>query len=431
MIQRVIFQELLGDLSNKEISLIVGPRQAGKTTAMRWVEDRVRQQGTRTIFLNLDVEEDQPFFESQQSLANKLRLEFGSEFGVAFIDEIQRKENAGLFLKGLFDQGLPYKLVVSGSGSLELKEKIHESLVGRKRLFELPTLTFAEFVNYRTDYQYQDRLQQFFQVEKSRSQDLFIEYISFGGYPRVVTQARLEDKRRTLDEIYRSYLERDIIALLRVEKSEAFSRMIRLLTHQIGKIANYSELATLLHISMPTLKSYLWNAEKTFVLKALSPFFTNLRKELTKSPVFYFHDLGLRNYIGGVHGILNGDANLGSLFQNFVWRLLWEETRFQPIALHFWRTKDKAEVDFVLETSSALIPVEVKYRHMRQPQIGRALRSFISAYKPHQAWVVNLDLSSQMQINSTQVRILPYYQLIDDWGKLAITPSPAQSVKSD
>jgi hypothetical protein len=431
VIQRSIFQELLGDLSNKEISLIVGPRQAGKTTAMRWVEERVRQQGTRTVFLNLDVEADQPFFQSQQSLVNKLRLEFGNEFGVAFIDETQRKENAGLFLKGLFDQGLPYKLVVSGSGSLELKEKIHESLVGRKRLFELPTLTFAEFVNHRTEYQYQDRLQQFFQVEKDRSEALLIEYISFGGYPRVVTQARSEDKRRTLDEIYRSYLERDIVALLRVEKSEAFSRMIRLLAHQFGQIVNYSELATLLNISVPTLKSYLWNAEKTFVLKALSPFFTNPRKELAKSPVLYFHDLGLRNYIGGVHGALHGDANLGPLFQNFVWRLLWEQTRVQPTTLHYWRTKDKAEVDFVLETSSALIPVEVKYRQMRQPKIGRALRSFISAYHPHQAWVVNLGLSSQMKINGTQVRILPYSRLIDDWGKLGIAASATKSMNED
>jgi predicted AAA+ superfamily ATPase len=420
MIQREIFQELLEDLSKKEISLIIGPRQAGKKTAMRWVEDRVRQQGTRTIFLNLDVEADQPFFQSQQSLLNKLLLEFGSESGVAFIDEIQRKENAGLFLKGLFDQGLPYKLVVSGSGSLELKEKIHESLVGRKRLFELPTLTFSEFVNYRTDYRYQDRLQQFFEVEENRSEELLLEYISFGGYPRVVTQARLEDKRGTLDEIYRSYLERDIVALLRVEKPEAFSRMIRLLAHQVGRIVNYSELSTLLNISVPTLKSYLWNAEKTFVLKALTPYFTNPRKELTKSPVLYFHDLGLRNYIGGVHGALTGDVNLGPLFQNFVWRLLWEGTRAQPAALHFWRTKDKAEVDFVVEVSGALIPVEVKYRHMREPRIGRALRSFISAYQPGQAWVVNLDLFNQIQINSTRVRILPYYHLInvEDWGLL-------------
>lgn len=430
MIQRLIFQELIDDIANKEISLIVGPRQAGKTTAMRWVEDRLRQQGTRSVFLNFDVEADQPFLDSQQSLVNKLRLEFGDEFGVAFIDEIQRKENAGLFLKGLFDQRLPYKLVVSGSGSLELKEKIHESLVGRKRLFELPTLTFAEFVNYRTDYRYQDRLQQFFHVEGDRSEELLIEYLNFGGYPRVVTQTRLEDKQRTLDDIYHSYLERDIIALLRVEKPEAFGRMIRLLAHQIGQIVNHSELATLLHISLPTLKSYLWNAEKTFVLNTLTPFFTNPRKELSKSPVLYFHDLGLRNYIGGALGTLRSDMNLGLPFQNFVWRLFWEQMRFQPTALHFWRTKDKAEVDFVLETSGAPIPVEVKCRHMRQPQIGRALRSFISAYHPRQAWVVNLGFSGQMEINGTQVRIMPYYELIDDWKNLTITQTAKKNMRT-
>ncbi len=424
MIKRRIFQELIDNLANKEISLIVGPRQAGKTTAMRWVEDRLKQQGIRSVFLNFDVEADQPFLDSQQSLVNKLRLEFGDEFGVAFIDEIQRKENAGLFLKGLFDQSLPYKFVVSGSGSLELKEKIHESLVGRKRLFELPTLTFIEFVNYRTDYRYEDRLQEFFQIERSHSEELLMEYLNFGGYPRVVTQMRLEDKQRTLNDIYHSYLERDIVALLRVEKPEAFGRMIRLLAHQIGQILNHSELATLLHISLPTLKSYLWNAEKTFVLNTLTPFFTNPRKELTKSPVLYFHDLGLRNYICGGLGTLRRDTNLGSLFQNFVWRLLWEWTRFKPIVLHFWRTKDKAEVDFVLETSDTPIPVEVKCRHMRQPQVGRALRSFISTYHPRQAWVVNLDLFTQFKINDTLVRVLPYYQLIDDLEKwMAIPPT--------
>ena len=55
----------------------------------------------------------------------------------AFIDKIQRREDAGLFLKGLYDLNLPYKFIVSGSGSIELKEKIHESLVGRKRVFDL------------------------------------------------------------------------------------------------------------------------------------------------------------------------------------------------------------------------------------------------------------------------------------------------------
>lgn len=63
----------------------------------------------------------------------KIQLEVRKKKGTVFIDEIQRKENAGLFLKGLYDQDLPYKFIVSGSGSLELKEQIHESLVGRIR----------------------------------------------------------------------------------------------------------------------------------------------------------------------------------------------------------------------------------------------------------------------------------------------------------
>lgn len=67
----------------------------------------------------------------------------------------------------------------------------------------------------------------------------------------------------------------------------------------------------------------------------------------------------------------------------------------------------------MIETQGALFPIEVKYRRMQQPQITRALRGFISAYQPSQAWVVNLDLFTQLQINDTQVRILPYYHLMD------------------
>lgn len=161
------------------------------------------------------------------------------------------------------------------------------------------------------------------------------------------------------------------------------------------------------------LKSYLWNAEKTFVLQSLTPYFTNPRKELTRSPVWYFHDLGLCHYMGGFTRLQSVMRIWGPLFQNLVWRLFWEGTRDKPVALHFWRIKDEAEVDFVIETRGVLFPIEVKYRRMQQPHITRALRSFISAYQPSQAWVVNLDLFTQLQINDTQVRILPYYHLMD------------------
>lgn len=61
-----------------------------------------------------------------------------------------------------------YKFIVSGSGSVELKEKVHESLAGRKRIFELSTLSFEEFINFKTNQRYEDRLLEFFSIEKEK-----------------------------------------------------------------------------------------------------------------------------------------------------------------------------------------------------------------------------------------------------------------------
>lgn len=148
-------------LTKKEISLIVGPRQAGKTTLLQLIQKRLQKENIPSLFLNLDVERHNEFFNSQDALLQKVSLELPSKNGVVFIDEIQRKENAGLFLKGIYDMNTGYKFVVSGSGSLELKESIHESLAGRKRLFELSPISFDELLNYRTEYRYENRLPEY------------------------------------------------------------------------------------------------------------------------------------------------------------------------------------------------------------------------------------------------------------------------------
>src|SRR3989339_1568536 len=154
IIERKIFELLKKHLNSKEISLITGPRQSGKTTLMLELKSFLEKKGENVAFFNFDFESDKIFLESQNKLLEKIRLEFGGKSGYVFIDEIQRKENAGLFLKGIYDMNLPYKFIVSGSGSLELKERIHESLAGRKRVFTLPTVSFLEFVNYKTEYKY-------------------------------------------------------------------------------------------------------------------------------------------------------------------------------------------------------------------------------------------------------------------------------------
>jgi len=411
VLKRTLLKEIESHLSKKEITIIVGPRQAGKTTLMLFLEDKLKRKAQRTLFLNLDIEEDRQFFISQSKLISKINLEIGTKNGYVFIDEIQRKEDAGLFLKGLYDRNLPYKFIVSGSGSMELKEKIHESLAGRKQVFELTTLSFDEFVNYKTGYKYENTLNKFFELDTDRTSNLLEEYLNFGGYPRVALEEEIKEKRKVIDEIFRSYIDRDIASFLRVEKLEGYSQLIRILSAQTGNMVNYNELSNTLGISMPTIKNYLWYAEKTFIIQKITPYFRNIRKEITKSPVYYFHDIGLRNYAIGMFGMLSQSSDFGFPFENFILNLLKEKIRFTGANIHFWRTKDGAEVDFIIDYRAKQIPVEVKYKKLSKPETSRSFLSFIKKYAPKNAVVVNLSLNAVEHIGKTTIHFLPFYRL--------------------
>src|SRR3989344_4878074 len=263
IIKRKLFNPIKDHLQDKEITLITGPRQAGKTTLMKQLEGDLRAKGEKTLFLDLDIDRDRPFFASQDSLIQRIQYEIGKEKGYVFIDEIQRKENAGLFLKGIYDMQLPYKFIVSGSGSLELKEKIHESLAGRKRVFELPTLSFEELVAFKTDYNYTNpdgTLKEpatFFAIYGKKALFYLEEYLNFGGYPRVVLETEISKKQVAIDEIYRSYLEKDISVLLNIRKTESLTQLVRILAFQAGNLINISELSNTLGLAMQTVKNYL------------------------------------------------------------------------------------------------------------------------------------------------------------------------------
>ena len=410
MIKRKLFEELKSHVPKKEISFIVGPRQAGKTTLMLMLKDHLENKGETTLFLNLDIEQDKQFFSSQSKLIRKIELELGKKEGFVFIDEIQRKEDAGLFLKGIYDMNLPYKFIVSGSGSVELKEKIHESLVGRKRLFELSTVSFEEFVNFETSYRYENRLTDFFSLETEKVHELLEEYLNFGGYPRIVMEEKLDEKLRLINEIYQSYIERDISYLLKIRKTDEFSNLVKVMAAQIGNLVNFSELTSTLGISVRTLKEYLWYLEKTFILKRINPYFKNVRKEITKSPIFYYYDLGLRNFASGSFGSLQ---DKGFVFQNFVFNVLREKVRLSSSKICFWRTKDKAEIDFVVDSGKNLIPIEVKYKKLAAAKIPTSLRSFIKRYKPEKSLIINLSMDEVVVLNQTKIHILPFYKILE------------------
>lgn len=425
-IQRRLMTALKDHLGHPEITMLVGPRQSGKTTILKRLEAGLQAEGQKTLWLNLDFEDDFHHVSSQGALLQKIHLELGKDGGVVFIDEIQRKENAGLFLKGLYDQDLPWKLVVSGSGSIELKEKISESLAGRKRMFELSTVSFGEFVDFKTGFRYSEKLREFFRTEPSKTDQLFREYLMYGGYPRVILAGTHQEKLATINEIYRSFLEKDIVYLLRVEKGDSFNHLVKVLASQSGKMVNYSELSATLGLSLATVKIYLWYLEKTFIVWKVTPWFTNIRKEITKAPVFYFRDIGLRNFTLGSFGAIS-DREIGFAFQTVVQAMLRERFPLADTTIHYWRTKDKAEVDFVIRRGDMVTPLEVKYRDLKKLEIRRSFRGFLKGYHPERGYIINKSLNHEALVGETRLQSLPYWELIFDEAFPFIANTPRAS----
>lgn len=412
MIKRTIFSFIEKHLMEPEMTVLIGPRQVGKTYLMRLLQKQLEKKGAKTIFLNLDIDDHKPFFTSQSALINYIRLQVGDAKAYVFIDEIQRKEDAGLYLKGIYDQNLPYKFVVSGSGSLDLKAKIKESMAGRKQLFFIEQISFREFVNFKTNYQYEDRLQQFFSIEKARTQSLLSEYMNFGGYPRIIIAETLNKKKNEMDEIYRSYIERDITCLLRVEKPDAFTNLLKIMASQIGSLVNITELSSTIGIADKTIQRYLWYLEETFILKKVTPYYRNVRSEITKAPIYYFYDTGLRNYLLGLFGLPQIPNQMsGHLFENIIFNILHHTQLNVSSNIHFWRTRDNAEVDFVLESGTEILPIEAKYKIMEKLEITRSYKSFLARYKPKTGYIAHLGESSQKKVNNTIVRLIPYYNI--------------------
>ena len=350
VIKRSLYPFLLAHLEKPEITIIAGPRQCGKTFLINLIIQHLQNNGQRTLLLNLDIEEHKKYITSQKELIDKINLEFGGKQGYVFIDEIQRKENAELFLKGIYDLGLPYKFIVSGSGSLELKEKIHESLAGRKKIFNLSTVSFFEFVNFKTNYSYEGRFEVFFDIEKELVKNYLTEYLHFGGYPRVILSPTITEKQDTIRDIFQSYVERDISALLHLEKSEVVYQLLRLLSENVGNLVNISSLADILGISAPTVKNYLWYLEKTFIINRITPFTRRTGREISKSPMVYFMDIGLRNFVDNTFAHELSSASIGFNFQNLIYNLLREQVSETASVIHYFRTKDGVEIDFVIES---------------------------------------------------------------------------------
>ena len=258
------------------------------------------------------------------------------------------------------------------------------------------------------------KLADFFKLEALKTDRLLSEYMVFGGYPRVILAETAEEKQSQMQEIYRSYVDRDIHALLHLEKIDAFNNLLKIIASQIGQLVSIAELTSTIGIDQKTVRHYLFYLEQTFLIRKVTPYFRNTRSEVTKAPLYYFVDVGFRNWLLGLFGLPEIPQPLrGHLFENVVFNVLKNQTELTPTRIHFWRTKDQAEVDFILEKGLGVIPIEVKYAKLSKLELPRSLRNFLTRYKPSKGFMIHIGYEGTGEIvETTSMRLLPFYKLI-------------------
>lgn len=339
-------------LNEDEVLLIIGARQVGKTTVLYQIKDILKNQKQPCYFLNL---EDPDYLSLiNQSPKNLLKIyPFDlNKKNFLFIDEIQYLNNPSNFLKYIFDEYKgKIKIIASGSSAFYLDRKFKDSLAGRKRIFYLYSLSFKEFLRFRNEGELSKRdFQNLSLSEKEKISIYYQEYLSYGGYPRVVL-APAEEKIEVLRDIAHSYIKKDIYEA-GIRQDEVFYKLFKILAAQIGNLVNSSEMASTLGVSKTSIDNYLYIMQKSFHIGLVKPFFKNVRKELTKMPKVYFLDLGLRNFFKGDFNLYQAREDKGCLLENALFRQLFEEHDREEI--RFWRTIQKKEIDFVVEDRIAL-----------------------------------------------------------------------------
>jgi predicted AAA+ superfamily ATPase len=362
--KRNLFESLRSHLAKKEFTLLTGARQTGKTTLLRQLEIFCQEINLPAIFINL--ENKNLLMELNKSPLNILNfLPVSEKRIVIFIDEIQYLEDPSNFLKLLYDEyAEKIKVVATGSSAFYIDKTFKDSLSGRKKIFQLYTCSFDEYLKMSNKGDLYEELKRI-QINPT-AKTLHIEilqqewnnYMIYGGYPAVVTEPNNKEKMAYLKEIRDSFVKRDILES-GVQNENVFYNLFRIIAGQTGNLINVNELSRSLNAKNETISNYLYILQKCFHIALLRPFKKNLRKELTKMPKVFLFDNGLRNCLINNFETPSFRMDIGELWENQYFRLLLEKYDINDIS--FWRTTDENEVDFVINPITNSYAVEVKY----------------------------------------------------------------------
>lgn len=370
---REILKEIRKYIDSKEAIIITGMRRTGKTTLLKIIFEEVSSKNK--IFLDLENPLNRKYFEQENYENIKKTFEFlGINFNkksFIFLDEIQFVKNLPSVVKYFIDH-YNVKFFLTGSASFYLKNLFSESLAGRKFIFELFPLSFREFIIFKElNLNIPERVEDFTQSVFETLLPFYEEYLYFGGFPEVVLKESVDEKEKSLEEIFKSYFQMEVVTLGDFRKNEIIRDLILLLMQRTGSRLDLSKISIELGVSRNTIKEYISFLEGTYFIHLLRPFSKKINTEIRKMPKVYFCDTGILNKFARV--------DKGVIFENAVFLALRRKGE-----VNYYGKKSGVEIDFIFNKDTAY---EVKIK----PEKGdlKKLRSLCNSLKINKYFIVS------------------------------------------
>ena len=300
------------------------------------------------------------------------------------LDEVQREPDLLNAVKRSIDgRREPGRFLLTGSANLLLMRQVSESLAGRASYLTLWPMTRREQMSQPACNLWDSLLA----TPESDWIDVITEGFGHsedwralarrGGFPTPALELNSdEDRTIWFDGYVRTYLERDLQALSSISALPDFRRLMRAACLRIGQLVNQTDLGRDVALPQPTVHRYLNLLETSYLLVRLPAYAVNRTKRLIKSPKLYWCDTGVAMHLA------QEDVPRGVHMENLVLQdlMAWRDSRIGQIELFYWRTSIGEEVDFVVETASGLLPIEVKTTQRPRFRDAAHLRTFRAEY---------------------------------------------------
>jgi len=369
MLQRHLMPELRAALRDTPVTMIVGPRQSGKSTLAQSLVDDL--DGARYVTLDRGL---------NLAAARADPAAFVAEAdGTLVVDEVQRAPDLLLEIKASVDRDRrPGRFVLTGSADVLSLPRVAETLAGRMEVLRLWPLSQGEIEGRRETFLealLAGNVDGIADAAQPLSKDEIAKRIEAGGFPEAV-ERNGERRGRWFDSYLDTMLQREVADLANIAGSTELPRLMLLLAGRATGLLNYAGLARDLGMPQTTLKRYVALLETAFLVRTVPAWFRNLGKRLVKSPKLLLTDSGLlAHLLGGGPGVERG---FGPALENFVAMELVKQASVsaaRPGVFHY-RTAEGLEVDALIEPRGGPIcAVEVKAAATLTSRDSRGMRS--------------------------------------------------------